>query len=96
VPSAGELTPDYNPVEAGLLFACELSSDIGFLGRAAVEKGGGRVLVGQVTSAAWGEALGAFEIDVGGRADGGCRVPAGALRSRGCKIKKGTSASVTA
>jgi glycine cleavage system aminomethyltransferase T/glycine/D-amino acid oxidase-like deaminating enzyme len=33
-----ELTPDYNPVEAGLLFACKLSSDTGFLGRAAVEK----------------------------------------------------------
>lgn len=33
-----ELTPSENPVEAGLLFACKLSSDIGFLGRAAVEK----------------------------------------------------------
>jgi glycine cleavage system aminomethyltransferase T/glycine/D-amino acid oxidase-like deaminating enzyme len=33
-----ELTPDYNPVEAGLLFACKLSTDTGFLGRAAVEK----------------------------------------------------------
>jgi 4-methylaminobutanoate oxidase (formaldehyde-forming) len=33
-----ELTPDYNPVEAGLLFACKLSGDTGFLGRAAVEK----------------------------------------------------------
>ena len=32
-----ELTPDYNPVEAGLLFACKLRTDIGFLGRAAVE-----------------------------------------------------------
>ncbi len=27
-----------NPVEAGLLFACKLSSDVDFLGRAAVEK----------------------------------------------------------
>ena len=33
-----ELTPDYNPVEAGLLFACKLGTDIGFLGREAVEK----------------------------------------------------------
>jgi 4-methylaminobutanoate oxidase (formaldehyde-forming) len=33
-----ELTPDYNPVEAGLLFACKLKSDIAFVGRAAVEK----------------------------------------------------------
>jgi glycine cleavage system aminomethyltransferase T/glycine/D-amino acid oxidase-like deaminating enzyme len=81
-----ELTPDYNPVEAGLLFACKLKSDITFLGREAVEKaraagprrrlvslvlpdpdamiwGGELVLrdgvaVGQVTSGAWGEAVG--------------------------------------
>jgi 4-methylaminobutanoate oxidase (formaldehyde-forming) len=33
-----ELTPDYSPVEAGLLFACKLKTDICFLGRAAVEK----------------------------------------------------------
>src|SRR5258706_7594956 len=33
-----ELTPDYNPVEAGLLFACKLRTDISFLGREAVEK----------------------------------------------------------
>lgn len=33
-----ELTPDYGPVEAGLLFACKLKTDIDFLGRAAVEK----------------------------------------------------------
>ena len=33
-----ELTPDYNPVEAGLLFACKLTTDIPFLGREAVEK----------------------------------------------------------
>ncbi len=33
-----ELTPDYNPVEAGLLFTCKLTTDIDFLGRAAVEK----------------------------------------------------------
>ena len=33
-----ELTPSENPVEAGLLFACKLKSDIGFLGRDAVEK----------------------------------------------------------
>ncbi|HUZ52691.1 MAG TPA: FAD-dependent oxidoreductase [Streptosporangiaceae bacterium] len=33
-----ELTPDYGPVEAGLLFACKLTTDIGFLGRDAVEK----------------------------------------------------------
>jgi glycine cleavage system aminomethyltransferase T len=33
-----ELTPDYNPVEAGLTFACKLGTEIGFLGREAVEK----------------------------------------------------------
>ena len=33
-----ELTPEYNPVEAGLLFACKLRGDISFLGREAVEK----------------------------------------------------------
>lgn len=33
-----ELTPSENPVEAGLLFACKLKSDIDFLGRAAVER----------------------------------------------------------
>ena len=33
-----ELTPNDNPVEAGLLFACKLKSEVDFLGRAAVEK----------------------------------------------------------
>lgn len=33
-----ELTPDDNPVEAGLLFACKLKTDIAFLGREALEK----------------------------------------------------------
>jgi 4-methylaminobutanoate oxidase (formaldehyde-forming) len=33
-----ELTPSDNPVEAGLLFACKLKTDIAFLGREAVEK----------------------------------------------------------
>ena len=33
-----ELTPNDNPVEAGLLFTCKLTSDIEFLGRAAVER----------------------------------------------------------
>ncbi len=32
-----ELTPDYNPVQAGLLFACKLKTGTGFLGRDAVE-----------------------------------------------------------
>ena len=82
-----ELTPDYNPVEAGLTFACKLAGGIAFLGREAVEKakadGARRRLVsvvlddpgimmwgselllrdgepaGQVTSAAWGESVGA-------------------------------------
>jgi len=31
-----ELTPSENPVEAGLLFACKLKTDIAFLGREAV------------------------------------------------------------
>jgi 4-methylaminobutanoate oxidase (formaldehyde-forming) len=82
-----ELTPDYNPVEAGLTFACKLSGGTAFLGREAVEKAkvdgprrrlvsvvlddpavmmwGSELLLrdgepaGQVTSAAWGETLGA-------------------------------------
>src|SRR5260370_1459372 len=33
-----ELTPSDNPVEAGLLFACKLKTDVDFLGRTAVEK----------------------------------------------------------
>src|ERR1700748_1810128 len=33
-----ELAPDYNPVEAGLLFACKLKTGTGFLGREAVER----------------------------------------------------------
>jgi len=33
-----ELSPDYNPVEAGLSFTCKLNTDIPFLGREAVEK----------------------------------------------------------
>jgi heterotetrameric sarcosine oxidase gamma subunit len=32
-----ELTPNDNPVEAGLLFACKMKTDIAFLGREAVE-----------------------------------------------------------
>jgi glycine cleavage system aminomethyltransferase T/glycine/D-amino acid oxidase-like deaminating enzyme len=82
-----ELTPDYGPVAAGLLFACKLGTDISFLGREAVEKAradgprrrlvsivladpeammwGSELVVrdggaaGQVTSAAWGETVGA-------------------------------------
>jgi heterotetrameric sarcosine oxidase gamma subunit len=94
-----ELTPDYNPVEAGLLFTGKLRSGIPFLGREAVEKAvaagprnrlvsvvagrpspmlwGGELILrdgvaaGQVTSAAWGEALGrcaglAYLWDAGG------------------------------
>ncbi|MET0449863.1 MAG: FAD-dependent oxidoreductase [Aeromicrobium sp.] len=33
-----ELTPDVDPVEAGLAFTCKLATDIDFLGRTAVEK----------------------------------------------------------
>ncbi len=48
------LTPDHNPVEAGLTFACKLGSDVDFLGRRAVEqaKGAGarRRLVSLVAS----------------------------------------------
>ena len=33
-----ELTPDFGPVEAGLLFACKLRGDVDFLGRSAVEE----------------------------------------------------------
>ena len=35
---ASDLTPDYTPVEAGLTFACKLTSDIPFVGREAVER----------------------------------------------------------
>ena len=37
-----ELTPSENPVEAGLLFACKLKTDIAFLGREARREGQGR------------------------------------------------------
>jgi len=33
-----DLTPDHNPVEAGLRFTCKLDTDIGFVGRAVVER----------------------------------------------------------
>ena len=33
-----ELTPDYGPLEAGLMFTCKLKTDIPFLGREAVEQ----------------------------------------------------------
>jgi len=33
-----ELSPDYGPVDAGLLFACKLRGSVDFLGRAAVEE----------------------------------------------------------
>jgi len=33
-----DLTPDYNPVEAGLLFACKLKTGLAFLGRESVER----------------------------------------------------------
>lgn len=82
-----ELTPDYNPVEAGLLFTCKLNTELPFLGRESVETakaarlrrqlvsftvddsgpmlwGGELVLrdgdaAGRVTSAAWGDSVGA-------------------------------------
>jgi 4-methylaminobutanoate oxidase (formaldehyde-forming) len=61
-----ELTPDFGPVEAALLFACKLGTDINFLGREAVEKaraeGPRRKLVSLVldepaASAMWGGEL---------------------------------------
>lgn len=87
-----ELTPNDSPVDAGLVFACKLRTDVDFLGRAALERavadaraaGGPRrrlvgfsvaspdampwggelvlrdgVVAGQVTSAAWGQTVGA-------------------------------------
>ncbi len=33
-----DLTPDHNPVEAGLRFTCKLGSDLDFIGRRAVEQ----------------------------------------------------------
>ncbi len=113
-----ELAPDCTPVEAGLLFACKLKTDIGFLGREAVEQaraegpqrrlvslvlgetgdamiwGGELVLrdgvaVGQVTSGAWGETLGAcvglaYVRDPAGRA-----VTADYLRSGSYEVNVG-------
>lgn len=32
-----DLTPDYTPLDAGLMFACKLATDIDFIGRAALE-----------------------------------------------------------
>jgi 4-methylaminobutanoate oxidase (formaldehyde-forming) len=60
-----ELTPDYNPVEAGLLFTCKLRGSIPFLGREAVEKAvvaGPRsrlvsVVVGSAEPMLWGGEL---------------------------------------
>jgi 4-methylaminobutanoate oxidase (formaldehyde-forming) len=60
-----ELTPNDNPVEAGLLFACKLKTDIDFLGRVAVEQvkadGPRRKVVGFSVSSAepmlWGGEL---------------------------------------
>ena len=60
-----ELTPDVGPVEAGLLFACKLGTDVDFLGRAAVESarsaGPSRRLVSFVVGSAepmlWGGEL---------------------------------------
>ncbi|MFL6070650.1 MAG: aminomethyltransferase family protein, partial [Actinomycetes bacterium] len=82
-----DLTPDLTPVEAGLMFTCDLSDESDFIGRAAVERvradgprrrlaslvvndpdvmlWGGELLrrngaaVGQVTSAAWSQTMGA-------------------------------------
>ena len=111
-----ELTPDFGPVEAGLLFACKLRGDVDFLGRAAVEEarsrgprrrlvsfvvddpepmlwGGELVLrdgvpVGQVTSAAWGETVGAcvglaYVADPAGGDDPGLGHGRGVQRERG-------------
>ena len=56
-----ELTPDYNPAEAGLLFACKLKTGIGFLGREAVEQaraaGARRRLVSLVLTGAGTDAM---------------------------------------
>ncbi|NUP46719.1 MAG: FAD-dependent oxidoreductase [Catenulispora sp.] len=60
-----ELTPDCDPVEAGLVFACKLGTDRDFRGRAAVEKaraeGVGRKLVSFVLAdpepVLWGSEL---------------------------------------
>jgi 4-methylaminobutanoate oxidase (formaldehyde-forming) len=70
-----ELTPSENPVEAGLLFACKLKSDIEFLGRAAVEKakaeGPRRKLVGfrvdEPEAMLWGGELVLRDGDVAGQ-----------------------------
>jgi heterotetrameric sarcosine oxidase gamma subunit len=70
-----ELTPSENPLEAGLLFACKLKSDIEFLGRAAVEKakaeGPRRKLVGfrvdEPEAMLWGGELVLRDGDVAGQ-----------------------------
>ena len=57
-----ELTPSDNPVEAGLLFACKLKTDVDFLGRVAVEKaraeGPRRKVVGFVVGSPDADAVG--------------------------------------
>lgn len=70
-----ELTPSENPVEAGLLFACKLKTDIPFLGREAVEKarveGVRKKLVGFAVDSAepmlWGGELILRDGDVAGQ-----------------------------
>jgi heterotetrameric sarcosine oxidase gamma subunit len=60
-----ELTPDYGPLEAGLMFTCKLKTEIPFLGREAVERaraeGARRRLVSFVVESAepmlWGGEL---------------------------------------
>jgi 4-methylaminobutanoate oxidase (formaldehyde-forming) len=112
-----DLTPDDNPAEAGLLFACKLKTGIPFLGREAVEKaradGPGRRLVslvlddpdvmlwggelvlrdgeaaGQVTSAAWGETLGASVCLAYVRPPGGGVLTAGAARAGSYQVNAG-------
>ena len=67
-----DLTPDHNPVEAGLRFTCKLGTDIDFIGRPAVEQVGGR---GAAPPAGLVPAGGPRADDVGRRA--------GAARRRG-------------
>ena len=112
-----ELTPDYNPAEAGLLFACKLKTGLGFLGRDAVERaraegprrrlvslvlddpaamiwGGELVLrdgvaVGQLTSGAWGETLGACAALAYVRAPGGTPLTPDLIRSGAYQVNVG-------
>ena len=79
--SAADIGPDDNPVEAGLLFACKLGTDIDFLGREAVEKVQGR----RARGAGWSRSCSTTRSRCCGAASWCCATgwPVGQVRSAG-------------